>query len=73
MPQINRYEVEATIRFEVEGPISHAGAVKAAEERAAKALAGSRRYDDPVKAARITSVTADDTTMRPRTAGGGHR
>jgi hypothetical protein len=74
MPQINYYEAEVTIRFAVNGPLSAAGAAKAAEERAAKALAGSglSAYDDPVESAQIIAITVEDTTARPRSAGG-HR
>jgi hypothetical protein len=77
MPQINDYEVEITIRFAVVGPLSQAGAAKAAEERASKSLAadGPPPHDDPVKGARIISVAVEDTTVRPLhfRGTGGHR
>lgn len=74
MPQVNNYEAEVTIRFAVSGPLSAAGAAKAAEERAVKALAGNGlpAYDDPVKSAQIIAVAIEDTMARPRSAGG-HR
>ena len=75
MPQVNDYEAEVTLRFAVSGPLSAAGAAKAAEERAVKALAGDGlpAYDDPVKSARIIAVAVEDTTIGSSRAGGGHR
>lgn len=74
MPQVNYYEAEVTIRFAVNGPLSAAGAAKAAEERAIKALTGSglSAYDDPVKSALIIAVAVEDTSAHRRSVGG-HR
>lgn len=72
--QINHYEVDVTTRFAIDGPISPAGAAKAAEERASQSLVSDgRTVGDPVRSVRIISVAVEDTTVRPRMAGGGHR
>jgi len=70
MPQINHYEVDVTIRFTIAGPLSPAGAAKAAEERLSKSLVGDgMTVGDPVRGARIISVDVEDTTVRLRRVG----
>ena len=76
MPQINHYEVEITLRFEVDGPLACHEAVQAVTlTRVAKALKGDGpAYSDPVKSAHILSVTVDDVHAGgARPASGGKR
>jgi hypothetical protein len=70
------YEVEVTLRFEVNGPLACHEAVQAvAETRIAKALKGDGpAYSDPVKSAHIITVIVDDVNAGgARPASGGKR
>ena len=74
MPQIHHYEVTATLRFEVDGPLGCHEAVTAVTlTRLSKALKGDEpAYSDPVKSAHIISVAvelADPGSARPASGG----
>lgn len=65
MPKIEHYEAEVTLRFVVDGPLSHADAATAVEDRASKALTAGASEGGSIQSAQIVAVAVRDTSVRP--------